>query len=924
MKAFYKPLLLLLATFSLASCGGGGGGSKSVFSPPPSDSISVSASPSGSISTNSFTALTVTVKKSDGTAEDDGTVVTATLSPANIGTVAPSQGPGGGSTATNALGGGKTTFFFNSSSTAGTANITFSLPAGLHGNPNSATGSTNITVTPGSTQDPRLQLIATTTTLPLDPFDLFGSTFLGSPYLSEVDIVFRHSNGQLVSGTVQVNVSIDPKTVAGFSTLDDPSTPWPDHTKPDGNEFLTILGSGPVDVTGGNGTVFVHSFDVPGNAVLSVTAIDPDSGQTITSQLAFTIAGVATNVPASITALAEGGAYVSGSGGPQSALVNATVHDGNNANVADPGNFDNVEFTIVGPAGNDARLTGINAAGQSVIGTTVDTQTHNGVATISLLAGTFEGPVQIRATADRADNNVDNGIQDGVSSTATVTISNGKLFKLTISAPDADSINATGVSANVVENPTGSGNYQVLVNVIGVDNRDNPVLPNTQIGFGGVDSPQTPNGTGNLRSWFLISGGDGDPAEGDTLFTSASGKFTTAGGGAGPGDTLLVIGRADEGAPAGNDDLESAVKIKTINSATSLNVVTPFNLNDTTGTRVDNHGVLPYIIGRSEFTSINSPSFTDTTSSGGGLTGVAQTVLNYPASAIGKAVAIWAQGTGTDTTSSPGRTDVVTDVKVLVLPGLSDGAFMTASPDPINGNTTVSETVCYYDGNGRPIANFDINFAFDFGSSSSGGSGGGSGSGSGSGGVGSGTVDGAQGSGKLKNLTDSTGCAIAQVATASIPPSESGVANITFSAGPTNAGGSNGGATAFVKVPIVISAAQLTLGSTCPSVPASNTPATLPISLSLLDANGRGISGQSITGTCTVTSTTPGDTITTSGGTTDSNGKTTVFITVTGGNGTNQVKGVCQYSSATYPNLVASVAINGGGSCQGGFSPPPN
>src|SRR5579864_2917340 len=101
MKAFYKPLLLLLATFALASCGGGGGGSSSVFSPPPSDSISISASPSGSISTNSFTALTVTVKKNDGTAEDDGTVVTATLSPANIGTVAPTQGPGGGASATN-------------------------------------------------------------------------------------------------------------------------------------------------------------------------------------------------------------------------------------------------------------------------------------------------------------------------------------------------------------------------------------------------------------------------------------------------------------------------------------------------------------------------------------------------------------------------------------------------------------------------------------------------------------------------------------------------------------------------------------------------------------------------------------------------------------------------------------------------------
>jgi hypothetical protein len=793
------------------------------------------------------------------------------------------------------LGGGKTTFYFNSSANTGTANITFSLPSGLHGNPNSATGSTSITVTPGNSQDPRLQLVATTTTLPLDPFDLFGSTFLGSPYLSEVDIIWRHSNGQLVSGTLQVNVSIDPKTVAGFSTLDNPATPWPDHTKPDGNEFLTILGSGPVDVTGGNGTVFVHSFDVPGNAVLSVTAIDPDSGQTITSQLAFTVAGVATNVPASITALAEGGAYVSGSGGPQSALVNATVRDGNNANVADPGNFDNVEFTIVGPAGNDARLTGVNAAGQSVIGTTVDTQSHNGVATINVLAGTVEGPVQIRATADRGDNNVDNGIQDGVSSTVTVTISNGKLFKLTINSPDANAINATGVSANVVEDPAGSGNYQVLVNATGVDNRDNPVVPNTQVGFGGVDSPQTPNVSGNLRSWFLISGGDGDPQEGGTLFTSASGHFTTAGGGAGPGDTLLVIGRADEGAPAGNDDLESAVKIKTINTATSLSVVTPFNLNDGTNVVVDNHGVLPYIIGRSEFTSINSPSFTDTTTSGGALTGVAQTVLNYPSTAVGKVVAIWAQGTGTDTTTSPGRTDVVTDVKVLVLPGLATGAIMTASPDPLLGNTTEAVTVCYYDGNNNPIPNFDINFAFTLG------------------GAGTGSVDGVPQSGKLKNLTGSNGCATAQVQTSGLAVTTTVLPSVTFSAGPNNEGATNPGASVTVGFVVNVGALQV---SPC-QFKGSASPQTVTIKV---DGGGNGLPNQAVTAACTVLSG-AGSITATSALATDQTGVTYSVITVNPASDT-ALKGYCTFTSGT---LVQSVGVNTG-SCStgsGGFSPTP-
>ena len=894
MKAFYKPLLLLLATFALASCGGGGGGSSSVFTPPGSDSVSVSASPS-SLTTNSFTALTVVVKKSDGTAEDDGTNVTATLSPSTIGTVTATQGTSGGSTAANTLAGGKVTFYFNSTNQAGTASITFSLPAGLHGNPNSATGSINITVTAGNTQDPRLQLTATATTLPLNPFDPgaypFTGNYLGSPYLAEVTITWRHSNGELVNGTNKVNVSIDPVTVAGFSTLDDPTTKQTDPTKPDGNEFLTILGSGPVNVTGGNGVVFVHSFDTPGVAILTVTGIDPDTGETISSQLAFTVAGAASSLPSSISALSEGPAYVSGSGGPQSTLVTAQVTDGNNANVPDTAGIDNVEFTIAGPAGNDARLSGINAAGTAVSGTTIDTQTHNGVATVTVQAGTVEGPVQIRVTADRADNNVDNGIQDPVSATATVTISNGKLYSLTIIAPDADTVNATGVSANVTENPAGSGNYQLAVSAIGVDNRDNPVVPDTQIGFGGVDSPQVPNATGNLISWFSISGNDGDPQEGGTLFTSASGHFTTAGGGAGPGDTLLVIGKASEGAPAGNDDLESAVKIKTINSATSLNVVTPFNLNDRTGTIVDNHGVLPYIIGRSEFTSINSPAYTDST------TGVATTTLNYPSSAIGKAVAIWAQGTGTDTTTSPGRTDVVTDVKIIVLPGQASGALLTASPDPILGNSDTQETVCYYDGNGHPIANYDISFAFNLN------------------GVGSGSADGVSNSGKFLHLTGSNGCVTVPVITASLPPDTSATPpSITFSAGPTNVNSTGGGSQATVTVPFVVNAAQLQ--TSCPQ--GSN--GVFTVNLKLLDGAGNALPGQSITATCAVTSGSGSLTV----GTilpTDSTGSTTATVTANPAGTT----GKCLFQPSNFQSIVASINVASGsaGTCTGGFSPQP-
>src|SRR6188472_3886753 len=105
MRALSKTfLLLLLATFGLASCGGGGGGSQSAFNATPVDSIAISAG-STSITTNSFTILTVSVKRQDGTVEADGTSINATVTPATMGVVSPRS---------NTLTGGTTTFGFAS------------------------------------------------------------------------------------------------------------------------------------------------------------------------------------------------------------------------------------------------------------------------------------------------------------------------------------------------------------------------------------------------------------------------------------------------------------------------------------------------------------------------------------------------------------------------------------------------------------------------------------------------------------------------------------------------------------------------------------------------------------------------------------------------------------------------------------------
>jgi len=908
MKALCKTFFLLLVGIALTSCGGGGNSNNSAFGGAPVLTVSIAASPT-SITTNSFTTLTVSVKNPDGSPAVNGAGVQASLTPASIGSISGAGSGASGSTASTALSGGIATFIFNSSNQTGTAHIVASVTLTTTGTVNgsvSYTGSIDVNVTGGNVQDPRLKLTATTLVLPANPFiglaqagPNFTTNYLGSPYIAEVGVVWRHSNGELVSGTLTVNDSITPTTNAVLSELDDPATNWSGRTQTpptvDGNEFLTLVGSEPVNVTGGVGTIYVHSTDHPGQATLTVTAIDPDTKQTISSQLTFTIAGSASGLPSSVVASSNGSAYISGSNGPQSTIVTAAVFDASDALVADPNTVDNVQFQIVGPANNDGRLVTTNAAGQQVSGTTVVAPTHNGIATATFQAGTQQGPVQIKMTADRADNNVDNGITDPVSATTTVVVSDGKLFSLTLDVPEADIASTMGVSSNVAEVPAGSGNYELLVSARAVDRQGNFVLPQTVLGFGDVDSPQTPTAGTPLLNWFLISGSQGDPQEGGKSFTATDGHFRTAGGGAGPGDTLLVIGKFSEGAPIGNDDLESSDKITSVITDTSLTVATPFNLNDTTGVSVNNGPVLPYLIGRATFSDIESQSFT--TNTGPLQQDNATAILSYPASQVGKAVAVWVQGTGTDTNASPGLTRIVTDIKLFTLPGIGQGAFLTASPDPIQGNTVVSETVCYYDGSNHPIPNFDISFAFHFN------------------GVGSGSADGVSQAGQFRHLTGANGCVTVPIVTASIPPTTTTTPpTVTFSAGPANTGGTG----ASVTVPIVVNAAQLQTTCTTGTVGVGST--SYVVGLRLVDASGAGIAGHTITAVCSATP--PGTIAAAPILPTNATGNTSATITVTPSN----TVGRCVFQDSAFPNLVASVDFTstGGNTCNGGFSPPPN
>ncbi len=671
-------------------------------------------------------------------------------------------------------------------------------------------GSNSVFSPPGT--DTVLTLTATTTTLPASPYTVgaeetspFPGNFLGSPYISEVTVTWRHKNGDFVTGTSTVNAAVTPTGTLTLSTLDSTSTGT---TGTD--QFHTLLGSGPVDVTAGTGTIYIHAGQTPGTGTLIVTAVDPVSSQNISAQLNITVAGASSGVPASITVSAASGVYISSSGGPQSTVVSATVTDGSGALVSAPAGVSNVQFQITGPAGTDATLVGVDGSGNTHTGTTVDAASHNGIASVTLQAGTQQGAVQVQATADRGDNNVDNGISNPVSATTTVAVSDGKLDSLTLSFNGFDApsilINRVSTAASLVNQggstvtipPDPDATYSLTVTVQGTDREGNPVLPNTQIQFGVIDSPIGSDG------YFAISGVHGDPQPGGTNFTATDGQFLTAGGGAGPGDTLLVIGKEEEGAPAGDDDLESAARVTSVLSQTHLTVATPFNLNDTTGTSKDSGPTLPYIVGRAQIGNITSPAFTNAN-------GRATTTLNYPVSKLGHIAAVWAQGTGTDAVT--GGTRLITDIAVIAFPGVAD-AQLVVSPNPIPGNISVPVEACVYDALGSAVQGVQLTFAF-------------------SGLVGTGTVDGVANGGTVPDVTDSSGCVVTTVTTSGV--GSSGSPTLTFS-----------GAGQSAVVPIVASG-DLVLFATPSQLGGDGGLVTL----TLLNGNGTPVPGAQLTGTCT-------------------------------------------------------------------------
>ncbi len=709
----------------------------------------------------------------------------------------------------------------------------------------------------------KISIVAETQELPLNSLGALPDP--GGPFTTEVTITLRNHDGTLINAATTVNVSINPVSVATFSTLDDPSTD-------DINEILQRWGQAPVDVVAGQATVFVTSYKSAGTATLTVTSPDVNGLAIQSASMDFTVGNVAAPTPANISASSQyPGVYLANSGGRSSTLLTAVVTDAGNQTVPDS-DAANVQFEVVGDSSNGS-LTGDSGNGQKI-----QVHTTKGVAHGSFKAGTVQGPVTVKVTADAADNNVSNGISDPVTATLTVVVSDGQLYSLEITSPafasklpgitvnslpvSDDTEPASGSTSLIPPNPDAT--LSLTVSALATDRQGNPVLPGTAIRFGSVDEPVAPFDQSGGGNYFQISGTDGNPKEGGTLFTAPTGHFTTAGGGAGPGDALVVFGKAVQG----NANLESALTVSQINGPGSLNTTSSFNMNDTTGSSVDYGAVLPYLIGRSMHGNITATADTNDV-------GVASAKLTYTVNSVGHAAAIWAQGAGADR---------VTDALTLTYPGVAP-ATLIAYPSPIPGNTTTNVTVCLSDALGIPLRGYPISFAFQLNG-------------------GTGSVDGVATGGIMNHYTGADGCTTGQVKTSGVPASsgDGDSGSLMFSAA---------GATAEVKIKVQVAFLQASPSPVCsadgddtatPSVPAD--PAY--VTVKAFTTGGGPASGVNITASCS-----DGATVTPSSGVTSGAG-TVGFQIVAPDN----VSSTCTYTADN--GMTTTSIVNGSG---GSFSP---
>ena len=247
-------------------------------------------------------------------------------------------------------------------------------------------------------------------------------------YTLHVQVRAKHTDGSTVADGTVVNMSFDGLQYGSLSKLDDGDDDNFNHftnCEYDDGEIVRCTRMGAVysEVTAGTASFFFTSTDAtcPTEAPC-VTLRATIEGSNSVAEKPIRVGEPGSGSPVDLVIFDDGPAFVKGMNMRTVQRVHFAIYDEKYGPVADAAKgINNVRARIVsGPSG--VRLIGTNASGETVTGNDLHIRTGKGMGEVTLQSGSTPGLVLIDISADREDNNVDNGFGETIHDVIAVRI----------------------------------------------------------------------------------------------------------------------------------------------------------------------------------------------------------------------------------------------------------------------------------------------------------------------------------------------------------------------------------------------------------------------------------------------------------------------------------------------------------------------
>lgn len=271
---------------------------------------------------------------------------------------------------------------------------------------------------PISANEYEISLRADREALPINVAGVLPGTGVYAPYSTTVYVSARRNNTSdpIPGGDDVFACNLIPQglEVGALYYLDGDE----DHEDDDGNPlpFRAVA----LDSNAGGASFHFHAGATAGTATITCAVTDPQSGKQVSTALNISVGrvtGQASQVM--INAASPGFLFAQNRQGPTQIQLQAELLDDLGQRVPDTA-ANNLLARIVptaGAADDGARLRGTGGDN-----TWVAVRSINGQAQFALVSGASTGSVLVEVTADRADNNVDNGISIPVSNLVSVPV----------------------------------------------------------------------------------------------------------------------------------------------------------------------------------------------------------------------------------------------------------------------------------------------------------------------------------------------------------------------------------------------------------------------------------------------------------------------------------------------------------------------